>query len=197
MRSADIIVEPSGKAVVLVTVGLAVVTRLEFANRGEAELYLRKAGWKEVSADRWSEVGVPYFFPVMVPPPMGTLSSSVGRAGKLGDLDVLAFAFQCAYESDRWAFCYRHRVPAGYFCLKYPSWSDCDPVLGLFCPDGVKAGGIGIWPSAELAIDMGVRMLDKWRATYGDDFLAAAVACYVRREELRAGSAAGLQLEIP
>ena len=201
MRTANI-VGHLGMAIVVVTEGQEVIDKREFASASEAEMFLYKAGWEAASTrHHWVESDVKYPYPVMVPPPavpvwQGIVDEEAEKLGRvqLGKLSLQVCTFVCGPRDSQWAFCYRHAKARRRFLHDEP---DIDPVLSFLCPAGVKSGGIGVWPSPVLAVEMGVRMLKDWEALYGSDFLAAAVDCNLHGARLRAFGTAGLHVESP
>ena len=166
------------------------IDELEFNTVADAETFLHKAGWhkSQQSAGTWEENDVPYFYPVMVPPPFSA-PFPTEVAGKLGEVHIIICVYSLDSTATRWAFCYRFRVTG-----KSLTFSGYDPLLGSLCPVGVRAGGVGVWPDQQLATNMGLELFKTWKETYGDT-LTQAVDCYIRREDLRKGRTAGLYVE--
>jgi hypothetical protein len=128
----------------------------------------------------------------MVPPPEDNDISSdpTVKHTPVGPYTLEVRVYWCPYHfMSKGAFCYRLESLHEYAGYVDP---DIDPILGVLAPYGVKAGGIGCFPTLSIASRMGTEMLKTWKELYGEDFLAQAITCFLHRHRLGEGKASGL-----
>ena len=174
MREAVLSPHPDGTVDVTIQGGEEEL-RSTFRSVPEACNFLERAGWHKEDRGGGNVVFVeahrtlhPFVAVPMIRSTTFTLERNAYQAGKEW-IDILGFQYPPVIGNP-WAFCFN----AG-------SWNslDPDPILGMVSPWGVKIGGIGIWPTRDMAALMAREYVKGLERIYGPELFWAAVRAYL------------------